>query len=62
MIDYIIFQNLSRKFTREMAKGNKEEAEKVIERLEKLYNEERNIDLELQIYFTIRGMKNLCYG
>lgn len=60
MIDYLILQNLFKKFTRELAKGNKEEAIKVVGRLEKMYEEQVNMDIKLQIYFTIRSMKRKC--
>lgn len=59
MIDELILKNLSNKFTRELAKGNLEEAEKVIERLEKLEKDHKNDSLGTMIYFTVRGMKIL---
>ena len=57
MIDNLILTNLSNKFTRELAKGNIEEAKKVVERLEKLEKEHSNDSLGTSIYFTVRGMK-----
>ena len=59
MIDNLILENLNNKFTRELAKGNLEEAEKVVERLEKLEKDHKNDSLDTMIYFTVRGMKVL---
>lgn len=62
MIDNLIFENLSSKFNRELAKGNLEEAGKVIERLEKLGKEHTNDSLGTMIYFTVRGMRIILEG
>lgn len=62
MIDELILKNLSNKFTRELAKGDLEEAEKVVERLEKLYHQHSTDSLGTMIYFTVRGMKILLEG
>lgn len=59
MIDELILKNLNNKFTRELAKGNLAEAEKVVERLEKLYHQHLTDSLGTMIYFTVRGMKIL---
>ena len=59
MIDELILKNLNNKFTRELAKGNLEEAWKVVERLEKLEKDHKNDSLGTMIYFTVRGMKIL---
>ena len=59
MIDELILKNLNNKFTRELAKGDLAEAERVIERLEKLEKAHKNDSLGTMIYFTVRGMKIL---
>ena len=59
MIDNLIVNNLSNKFMRELAKGNLEEAGKVVEMLEKLEKDHKNDSLGTMIYFTVRGMKIL---
>jgi len=59
MIDNLILENLNNKFTRELAKGDLVEAEKVVKRLEDLYHQHTNDSLGTTIYFTIRGMKTL---
>lgn len=59
MIDELILKNLNNKFTRELAKGDLAEAEKVVERLEKLYRQHLTDSLGTMIYFTVRGMKVL---
>ena len=59
MIDELILKNLNNKFTRELAKGDLEEAEKVVERLEDLYQQHTHDSLGTMIYFTVRGMKLL---
>lgn len=56
MIDDLIFGNLIKKFNREIAKNNREEAIKVIERIEKLGETYRE---DMMVYFTIRNMKRL---
>jgi hypothetical protein len=62
MIDELILKNLNNKFTRELAKGNIVEAEKVVKRLETLYQAHSNDSLGTIIYFTVRGMKALLKG
>ena len=57
MIDDSIVDNLSDKFMEELAKGNLVEAEKVIERLEKLEKDHENDSLGTVISFTVDGMK-----
>lgn len=59
MIDELILKNLNNKFTRELTKGDLVEAEKVVERLENLYQQHTNDSLGTMIYFTVRGMKKL---
>ena len=59
MIDELILKNLNNKFTRELTKGNLEEAEKVVKRLEDLYQQHTHDSLGTMIYFTVRGMKVL---
>ena len=59
MIDELILKNLSNKFTRELTKGDLAEAEKVVERLEGLYQQHIHDSLGTVIYFTVRGMKVL---
>lgn len=59
MIDNLILENLSKKFNRELAKGNLVEAEKVVKRLEDLYQQHTHDSLGTMIYFTVRGMKLL---
>ena len=59
MIDELILKNLNNKFTRELAKGNLEEAEKVVCRIETLYQQHTHDSLGTMIYFTVRGMKAL---
>jgi len=59
MIDELILKNLNNKFTRELTKGNLEEAEKVVKRLEALYQNHTHDSLGTMIYFTVRGMKLL---
>ena len=59
MIDELILKNLNNKFTRELAKGDLVEAEKVIKRLEDLYQQHTHDSLGTMIYFTVRGMKLL---
>ena len=61
MIDSLIVSNLTKKFNREFAKGNLEEARKVIERLEKIYQEHEKDELGTQLYFAIRGMKKILW-
>jgi hypothetical protein len=62
VIDNLIFENLNNKFTRELAKGNLVEAEKVVKRLENLYQQHTHDSLGTMIYFTVRGMKALLKG
>ena len=59
MIDELILKNLNNKFTRELAKGDLEEAGKVVKRLEDLYQQHSTDSLGTMIYFTVRGMKKL---
>ena len=59
MIDELILKNLSNKFTRELAKGDLAEAEKVVCRIEALYQQHSHDSLGTMIYFTVRGMKAL---
>lgn len=59
MIDELILKNLSNKFTRELTKGNLEEAKKVIGRLEVLEENHQNDSLGTMIYFTLRGMRTI---
>jgi hypothetical protein len=59
MIDELILKNLNSKFTRELAKGDLEEAEKVVKRIESLYQLHTNDSLGTTIYFTVRGMREL---
>ena len=59
MIDELILKNLNNKFTRELTKGDLEEAEKVVKRLEDLYQQHTHDSLGTMIYFTVRGMKLL---
>ena len=62
MIDDLILKNLNNKFTRELAKGNLAEAEKVVKRLEALYQNHTHDSLGTMIYFTVRGMKTILKG
>lgn len=62
MIDNLILENLSKKFNRELAKGNLVEAEKVVERLEDLYQQHTHDSLGTMIYFTVRGMRTILKG
>ena len=62
MIDELILKNLNNKFTRELAKGDLEEAEKVVGRLEKLYQQHTHDSLGTMIYFTVRGMRTILKG
>ena len=62
MIDELILKNLSNKFTRELAKGDLEEAEKVVKRLEDLYQQHTHDSLGTMIYFTVRGMRTILKG
>lgn len=62
MIDELILKNLNNKFTQELAKGDLEEAGKVVERLEKLYHQHSTDSLGTMIYFTVRGMKTILKG
>jgi hypothetical protein len=57
MIDNLIFENLNNKFTRELTKGDLAEAEKVMKRLEDLYQQHTHDSLGTMIYFTVRGMR-----
>ena len=59
MIDELILKNLNNKFTRELTKGDLAEAEKVVKRLEDLYQQHTHDSLGTMIYFTVRGMKLL---
>ena len=59
VIDNLIFENLNNKFTRELAKGDLVEAEKVVKRLENLYQQHSHDSLGTMIYFTVRGMKTI---
>jgi hypothetical protein len=59
MIDELILKNLNNKFTRELTKGDLVEAEKVVKRLEALYQQHSHDSLGTMIYFTVRGMKLL---
>ena len=59
MIDELILKNLNNKFTRELTKGNLEEAEKVVCRIEALYQSHSHDSLGTMIYFTVRGMKTI---
>ena len=59
MIDDLILKNLSAKFNRELSKGDLEEAEKVVKRLEALYQNHTHDSLGTMIYFTVRGMKTI---
>ena len=59
MIDELILKNLNNKFTRELVKGDLAEAENIVERLEKLYQQHSTDSLGTMIYFTVRGMKVL---
>jgi hypothetical protein len=59
MIDELILKNLNNKFTRELAKGDLAEAEKVVKRVEALYHQHSTDSLGTMIYFTVRGMKVL---
>ena len=59
MIDELILKNLNNKFTRDLTKGDLAEAEKVVERLEKLEKEHQNDSLGTMIYFTVRGMRTI---
>ena len=62
MIDELILKNLNNKFTRELAKGNLGEAEKVVGRLETLYQQHTHDSLGTMIYFTVRGMRTILKG
>ena len=62
MIDELILKNLNNKFTRELTKGNLEEAEKVVCRIEALYHSHSHDSLGTIIYFTVRGMRTLLKG
>ena len=62
MIDDLILKNLSAKFNRELAKGDLGEAEKVVKRLEALYQNHTHDSLGTMIYFTVRGMKTILEG
>ena len=57
MIDELILKNLNNKFIRELTKGNLVEAEKVVKRLEDLYQQHTHDSLGTMIYFTVRGMR-----
>ena len=59
VIDNLIFENLNNKFTRELAKGDLAEAEKVVKRLEDLYQQHTHDSLGTMIYFTVRGMRTI---
>ena len=59
MIDELILKNLNNKFIRELAKGDLTEAEKVMKRLEALYQQHSHDSLGTMIYFTVRGMKTI---
>ena len=59
MIDELILKNLNNKFTRELTKGDLAEAEKVVCRVEDLYQQHTHDSLGTMIYFTVRGMKLL---
>ena len=62
MIDELILKNLNNKFTRELAKRNLVEAEKVVKRLEALYQQHTHDSLGTMIYFTVRGMRTILKG
>ena len=62
MIDDSIVDNLSDKFMKELAKGNLVEAEKVIEKLEKLGKDHENDSLGTVISYTVDGMKIVLNG
>jgi hypothetical protein len=62
MIDELILKNLNNKFTRELTKGDLAEAEKVVKRLEALYQQHTHDSLGIMIYFTVRGMRTILKG
>ena len=55
----LILKNLNNKFTRELTKGDLAEAEKVMKRLEALYQQHIHDSLGTMIYFTVRGMRTI---
>ena len=56
MIDNLIAKNLVAKLIREQARGDKVGQEKTKERLRTLEKETPDHKLELEIYFTLRGL------
>jgi len=62
MIDELILKNLNNKFNRELAKGDLVEAEKVVCRVEDLYQSHSHDSLGTMIYFTVRGMRTILKG
>ena len=62
MIDELILKNLNNKFTRELTKGDLVEAEKVVCRIETLYQQHSHDSLGTMIYFTVRGMRTILKG
>jgi hypothetical protein len=62
MIDDLILRNLSAKFNGELAKGDLVEEQKVVKRLEALYQNHTHDSLGTMIYFTVRGMKTVLGG